>query len=371
MRIAMIGQKGIPATHGGIERHVEELAAGLAARGHEVTVYCRRHYCDPVLGAHRGVRLRHLPSLATKHLDAISHSMLAALDAALGPYDIVHFHAVGPALVSFIPRLTGKRVVVTVHGRDWERRKWGPVARTFLRLGERMAVAVPHRTIAVSSSLARALEHEYGRVVVFVPNGIAVGEDEDRSVLTELGLQPGGFVLFAGRLVPEKGLHHLIAAWARLEPPAGMRLVVAGDTSFSDAYVEELTSRAAASVVFAGYVYGPRLNALFRNTALFVFPSELEGLPIVLLEAAAQGVPVLASDIEPCREVLGDGGAYFESGDVEDLGAKLAGVLGDVAPLRKTAELGAVGLRERYSWENVVERTEAVYVSAVAGRHGR
>lgn len=366
MKIAMIGQKGIPATYGGIERHVEELAAGLAERGHDVTVYCRPWYVRERPATHRGVRLEYRPSIPTKHLDAITHAIVCALDASRRAVDIVHFHAVGPALAAFIARRHGVPVVVTIHGRDWQRAKWGPLAAAVLRRGERAAMRKATAVISVSGAVANELEVEYRRRPDYVPNGIVLAGSADAAVFDEIGVRPRRYVLFAGRLVPEKGAHHLIEAWRRLGGYAGMNLVVAGDTSHSSDYVRLLRESAPESVRFPGYVYGERLAALYREAALLVLPSELEGLSIVLLEAAAHGAPVLASDIGPNREVMGAEGRYFRSGDVAHLAERLREALSDPGAVRPAAERLAARVRRVYSWKRAVEATEAIYRRVLA-----
>jgi len=294
----MIGQKGVPATFGGVERHVEELGAHLAQSGHEITVFTRPNYTEPTLGEHRGMRLKSLPTIGTKHLDAIVHSLLASCACWAGDYDIVHYHAIGPCLASPIARVRGRKVVATIHGQDWRRGKWGPLASTILRLAEWMALRVPHATICVSETLA-ATYRDTGHLVHYIPNGITIDPGDDTTVLDEFGLLDRSYVLFAGRIVPEKGAHYLLEAYARVKP--GLPLVVAGDSSNTDEYVRRLREEAAPGVLFTGYQYGAKLAALYRHAALFVLPSDLEGLPLVLLEALAYGTPVLASDIPPQR----------------------------------------------------------------------
>ena len=359
MRIAMIGTKGVPSKHGGVERHVEELGARLAALGNEVTVFTRPSYSDPDLTEYRGMRLASLPTIGTKHLDAIVHSTLASFACWGGGYDIVHYHAIGPCLASPIARLRGRRVVATIHGQDWRRAKWGRAAQTVLHLGEYFALHVPNRTICVSESLTRHYTEATGRPVEFIPNGITIEAGDDTAVLDDFGLTDGGYLLFAGRLVPEKGAHHLVAAHEA--SGVDLPLVIAGDSSGSDDYVRDLRAAAGPRVVFTGYEYGARLAALFRHAALFVLPSDLEGLPLVLLEALAYGVPVLASDIAPNVEILGEKGAFFPAGDPGALAQALAQCVGDLATLRSTA----ADLRERalrdYDWDAVAVRTLDCY----------
>ena len=364
MKIAMIGQRGIPALFGGPERHVEELAVRIAAQGHEVTVYTRPSYTDPKLESYRGVYLKSLPSLATKHLDAITHSVICTFHAIFSGADIIHFHAAGPALLCWLPRLLGRTVIVTLHGQDWRRQKWGGFASLMLRAGEWLSAKVPHATICVSGSLKREIDATYGVTSHFIPNGVSLVPESDDSVLSDHGLEPGRYVLFAARLVPEKGCHHLLAAWAKRA--FGVKLAIAGDSGFSDDYVRRLRAEAPGDVVFLGWVYGARLASLFRNAALFVIPSDLEGMPIALLEAMGYGVPVLASDIPEMVEVMGSSGTTFQTNSVDDLTAKLTDCLGDLPARRRLAENARSSIAERYDWSGITDSLLRLYES-VAG----
>lgn len=367
LRIAMIGQRGVPATFGGIEHHVEEVGARLAARGHEVTVYCRSNYVAPGGGDYRGLRVRVLPTVGTKHLDAIAHSAMSSACALPGRYDIVHYHALGPGLVAPLTRIfSSARVVLTVHGLDDERAKWGGLARQVLRVGAWMSAHVPHATVVVSRSLADHYTQRWGRETVCIPNGVAAPGLAAAPV--QSGRSP--YVLFVGRLVPEKAPDVLLRAFARV--PGDVRLIIAGGSSFTDDYVEELSILAAADprVSLAGYVYGEQLQDLYRGAGAFCLPSLLEGLPLTLLEAASHGAPVVASAIPPHLEVLGadaPGRRLVPPGDVETLAATLADVLNDPVLERK----GAAELRERvlqnYNWEGAVDRLESLYRSLLRG----
>jgi glycosyltransferase involved in cell wall biosynthesis len=370
MRIAMIGQKGVPATYGGVERHVEEIAVRLVNDGHAVTVYTRPHYTGdrrtsarslaPRITYYKGIRLVCLPSIPTKHCDAISHTAACTLHALFDGADVVHYHAVGPSLFCWAPRLFGKRVVATIHGRDALRPKWGGFASTCLRLGEWMAVNVPDATISVSESLAATLSKKYGQSVTFVPNGVALVEGADDSVLDHIGVEPGKYILFASRLVPEKGCHYLIEAWDKAGRP--LPLVMAGDSSFSPEYVEQIRSmQGGDGVIFPGFIYGEQLASLFRNAGLFVLPSDLEGLPIVLLEALGYGAPVLASDIAPNAEVMGRYGRYFKAGDVEDLQCALTTCLADHTSLQSQADSAAHVIGRDFNWDHVEDETCGIY----------
>jgi glycosyltransferase involved in cell wall biosynthesis len=372
LSIAMIGLRGIPATHGGIEYTVEALSVELARRGHDVTVYARTAYAPSRAPSYRGVRLRHLPQIDTKHLEAASHTLLAVLDAIrTRRHDVLHLHATGPALFSVLPRLAGIPTVVTVHALDHRREKWGRAARAALRLGLRVAATVPDRTIVVSGQLERHLREAFGADPVHIPNGI---DPEQFEATERVGdLAPGRFLLFLGRLVPEKGVHTLLRAFTRTDLPH--RLVVAGPGTHTDAYVRDLEALARQDerVTLLGPAYGEQKAWLLRNAALLVQPSTLEGMPIVLLEAAACGCPCLVSDIPEHLEIVRDGdedrAARFRAGDEEALAAALARAVGDEqAPLRADALRRMVV--SGYRWQAIAERTEAVYEQAVAKASG-
>ena len=360
VRIAMIGQKGLPAAHGGVEHHVEQLGSRLAKRGHHVVVYTRPSYSDPSTTSYRGMELRSVGSIPTKHLDAITHSVRCSLATRHDDFDIVHYHAIGPCLAAPLAREESRRLVATVHGQDWRRAKWGPLATAALRTAEQVALRVPDATICVSRSLTdRYAELGLGHDVRYIPNGVTVVQGQDPGYLEELGLQAGQYVLFVGRLVPEKGAHYLIEAWRNLNSPR--RLVVVGNSSFSDGYVDSLKAGASDNVVFTGYLYGRRLATVFRNAGLFVLPSDLEGLPIVLLESLAYGTPVLASDIAPCIEVLGGQGEYFHAGDVADLENALGRLLPQLGELKTQASSLQARTLTAYDWDSVTETTESLY----------
>lgn len=370
LRIAMIGQRGIPATYGGVEHHVEELGSRLAAFGHDVTVYCRTNYCQERALEHRGMRLRHLPTVGTKHLDTIVHSFLSTLDAVARRYDVIHYHALGPGLMAPLARMmTTARIVQTVHGMDNERAKWNRVGRNVLGLGAWTSARVPHETITVSRALADHYATIYGRRATAVPNGVAPGHGvAAHRIRDRWGLSAGGYVLFVGRLVPEKQPDVLLRAFAGVS--GDLRLVIAGDSSHTDGYARTLREMAARDprVVMPGYVYGDELAELYGNAAAFVLPSSLEGLPLTLLEAISFGCPVVASDIPPHREVLlrdGPGHRLVPAGDERALREALLATL--EAPAAAVA--AAAGLREtimaRYDWDAVAADTCAVYGRAL------
>ena len=360
----MIGQKGYPPVHGGIEKHVAELAARLPALGVEVDIFSRPHYSalDGPSGL-PGVRVRRLPSIPTKHLDAISHTVLATGRVLADDCDLVHYHALGPGLLAGVPRwLRRMRTVVTVHGLDWQRDKWGGVARTVLKLGESAAAALPDGTIVVSRALRGHFRERHGRDTTYIPNGIAPPVYRAPDLIRARGID-GPYALFVGRLVPEKGCHLLLEAWRRLPPAArdGRRLVIAGDAGFTPDYVERLKADAPAGTVFLGYVHGPILEELYTNAEALILPSTLEGLSITLLEGLSYARCCVVSDIPPNLEAAADCAVFFPSGDAAALAARLAEVLGDPARREALGQRGQVHAIEHYSWDRVAAQTARFY----------
>ena len=365
LRIAMIGQKGIPATWGGVERHVEELSARLAQRGHKVTVFVRPHY-TAASGTYRGVRLVRLPSVPTVHLDAITHAALCTAAALLEPFDVLHYHAVGPTLLAAVPRCLGRRVVATVHGMDWRRAKWGLGARLALRCGAAAAGGVPHRTIVVSRELLGCIGRR-GRRPVLIPNGVEAAPFRPLRSLKRFGVEKGKFVLWMGRFVPEKRVEDLIRAFRGME--GDVRLLLAGDVPPRDKYAASVAEAAQGDprIVLAGGLYGDDKAEALSNAALAVVCSEVEGMPIAALEAMAAGRCVVASDIAPMREIVHRGrtGLLYPTGDEAALRRAMEEALAHPAA---TAAIGAAAKRAvegKYDWGAVAERTEEVYWEAV------
>lgn len=365
LRIAMIGQKGLPATIGGIERHVEEVGRRLAERGHDVTVYCRESYGEGHEGSYLGMRLVPAPTIGTKHLDAIVHSATSTVKAIADRAEIVHYHAIGPGLCAPLPRyFSAAKVVLTVHGLDHERDKWGRGAQAILGTAHWMSGRVPDRTVVVSQYLAEHYASAFSRPVEHIVNGVAPSERiSDTRAVEAFGLRPGAYTLFVGRLVPEKRPDLLIDAFRRGAGP-DEQLAVVGSSSFTDDFSRDLIARAGGDprVVFTGFAGGATLAAIYQHARVFVQPSDLEGLPLTLLEAIAHGCRVVASDIPPHLEVLRGGSPIhqvFRHGNGEDLHAALRRVV----PIVETG--WSHPLRDRvldeFSWETATDRLEALY----------
>jgi glycosyltransferase involved in cell wall biosynthesis len=367
----MIGTRGMPASDGGVEMAVEALSRQLAKRGHHVTVYGRKAYCDQRLRWHEGVRQIPLPQVNTKHLEAISHTALATTHAvARGKYDVVHFHATGPSLLSWLPQLRGIPTVATIQGMDWKREKWGAAAKRVLRVAARAAATIPDQTIVVSRVLRDLLQESYGRESHYIPNGVDLSGMTEEKPIESLGNGP--FALFLGRIVPEKQVHLLVEAFSRLE--GDFQLAIAGGSSHSDEYVETVARLAAADerIVLLGSRYGPEKAWLLRNATVFVQPSTIEGLPIALLEALACDRFTIVSDIPENVEAvtMEDGtvhGLVFRTGQVDDLTHKLTEVLApDSRLVSDTPPVGRL-VEQMYDWERLAQQTERVYRQVLAG----
>jgi len=356
----MIGSKGIPATVGGVERIVEELSARLVERGHDVTVYARRAYVGAAAPQrHRGVRIRVTPSMPGKYSDTLSHAFASVLDGLPRAFDIWHVHSLGNTPVIPLLRTASARVLFHVHGQEWKGGKWGRKAQAYFRRCERLGLATATRTV-VNTEAARADYRErLGRESIFIPNAVEVPAVVDTGILGRLGLTPRGYLLFVGRLVPEKGCHHLVEAHRRLG--LNLPVVVCGEGAHSDDYVARLRASAGPLIRFVGTIIGPELTELYAACRLLVNPTERDAVSLVLLEAMAQGAPVLASDIPEMREGLGGAGFHFRSGDAGDLARVLAELLDRPERLEGVRERAAARVRQEYAWPSVVDRFEAVY----------
>lgn len=369
MKIVVVGTRGFPGVPGGVERHGEELYPRLAERGCEVTVLTRAPYLPPAgrLKEWRGVRFLHLGAVRSKHFEAALHTLRGVLLARRLRPDLLHVHAIGPALFVPLARALGLPTVMTDHGPDYRRGKWGRAAKAMLRLGESAGVRCSTRVIAVSRGIASDLAERYRRAdIAYIPNGVPIPAPvPPGETLRRLGLRPGGYLLTACRFVPEKGLSTLAEAF-RLLPSPEARLVIAGGAQLGDPTERALLSAARADprIVLPGFLSGRPLAELFSHAGLFVLPSLYEGLPIALLEALSYGLPVAVSDIPPHREIPLPPFRYFPPAVPAALAEKIAECLerGITAEERASA-LGL--LRRDFDWDAIAEKTLAVYRSAV------
>ncbi|MGC2193455.1 MAG: glycosyltransferase [Terriglobales bacterium] len=362
LRIAFIGGRGVIGRYSGIEGYYEEVGRRLAAAGHDVTVYCRSYFTPPQ-DDHNGMRLVRLPAARSKHFDTVLHTLHSSLHVLFRPCDIVHYHALGPALFSWIPRLAGKRTAVTVQGLDWQRKKWGSLAAWALRLGEKAAIRCPDTTMVVSRTLQSYFCDHYGAQTKYVANGAVLRDRRPAIRIREWGLEPAQYILFLGRFSPEKNCHLLIQAYERIDTK--VKLVLAGGSQRSDAYSRELARHAGDRVRLLDYVSGDAFEELLTNAMLFVLPSDLEGLSLALLEAMGAGLCVLASDIPENRELVDGAGFLFKRGDVTDL-ERMLRLLMDEAAVREAAGRAATQrIQEEYLWSTIAAEIEQIYLEMV------
>ncbi len=322
IRLAVFGQKRL-SREGGIEIVVKELCTRMAQNGCDVTCYNRAGH--HVSGAeydktieYDGIRQKVVPTIEKKGLAAVSSSFFAALYSAFGRYDVVHIHAEGPAFFCWIPKLFGKRVISTIHGLDWAREKWKfGVGSKFIRQGEKNAVKYADEIIVLSKGVQKYFMETYGRETHFIPNGVNRPEVREAKLITDhFGLEKDSYILFLGRLVPEKGIRYLVEAFKNVK--TDKKLVIAGGSSDTDSFMEELKELAKGDdrILFTGFVQGAMLDELYSNAYIYTLPSDLEGMPLSLLEAMSYGNCCLVSDIPECAEVVEDKALIFKKSNI-------------------------------------------------------
>ncbi|MDD4902456.1 MAG: glycosyltransferase family 4 protein [Patescibacteria group bacterium] len=365
MKIAIIGQKGIPSISGGVEKHVEDLSIRLVKAGHEVFVYTRPNYTDKNLQEYQGVKLISLPSVATKHLDAITHTFRACLDVAKRDVDVIHFHSIGPSSLIWLVKMLkpGVPVVATFHSQCYKHQKWGIFAKAYLKFGEFIACRLADRTITVSKNLKEYTIKKYGRVPEYIPNGVEAGKKTAAHDIKYFGLKKDNYILALGRIIKHKGLQYLIKAFKNVK--TDKKLVIVGGSAHTDKFVKELKdlARGDKRIIFTGPQHGPIVPELFANAYLFVQPSESEGLSIALLEAMAHGTATLVSDIPENREAISYTGYTFKSKNVADLMGKLNGLLRNPEIVREMGEMQRKRAASEYNWEKVSDKVQNVYRS--------
>lgn len=369
LRIAMMGHKRIPSREGGIEIVVEELCTRMVNHGHRVTCYNRTGHhvsgsCYDVdkKKEYKGIKLKHVPTLEMKGLAAVSSSFFASLCCAFGKYDVVHIHAEGPAVFAWIPKLTGKRVIVTVHGLDWQREKWkNGFGSRFIKKGEKNAVKYADEIIVLSKGVQDYFSDTYGRITSFVPNGVNKPELIEPEEIKAYGLEKDSYILYLGRLVPEKGIRYLITAFKNVK--TDKKLVIAGGASDIDAFAETLKQLAKDDdrIIFTGFVQGRMLDELYSNAYIYTLPSDLEGMPLSLLEAMSYGNCCLVSDIEECASVVEERAVVFKKSDVNDLTARLQEMCDDADMVSEYKKNASQFICDKYNWDNVVQTTEHLY----------
>ena len=370
LRIAMFGHKRIPSREGGVEIVVEELCTRLVRDGHTVGCYNRAghhvsgaEYDAKIKNQYKGIKLKTVPTIEKKGLAAVSSSFFAALCCALGRYDVVHIHAEGPAFFAWLPKLFGKKVVVTIHGIDWQREKWkNGFGSKFIRQGERNAVKYADEIIVLSKGVQDYFQETYGRKTHFIPNGVNRPAIKNAEIITEkYGLTKDSYFLFLGRLVPEKGIRYLVEAFKQIK--TDKKLVIAGGSSDTDEFACKLKelSKSDSRIIFTGFVQGEILDELYSNAYVYTLPSDLEGMPLSLLEAMSYGNCCLVSDIPECTEVVENKAVIFKKSNVSELVRKLQENCDNSRKVRELKKVASNFILNKYNWDDVVKKTEIIY----------
>lgn len=371
LNIAMLGHKRIPSREGGIEIVVEELSTRMVKEGHSVTCYNRsghhvsgKEFDGGSLEEYRGVKLKSVFTINRKGLAAMTSSFFAAICTAFGKYDVVHFHAEGPCAMLWLPKLFGKRCIATIHGIDWQRAKWGGFASKYIKFGEKVAAKYADEIIVLSEGVQKYFMDTYGRKTVFIPNGVNRPILRGPQLIKErFGLEKDSYILFLGRLVPEKGITYLIEAFQGVT--TDKKLVIAGGSSDTDTFMQELKQLAEGDnrIIFTGFVQGQMFEELYSNAYVYTLPSDLEGMPLSLLEAMSYGNCCLTSDIAECAEVVEDKAILFKKSDIDDLKEKLQYACDNPDAVKKLKDEAADFICGKYNWDDVVEQTLKLYQS--------
>ena len=370
MKIAMIGHKRIPSREGGVEIVVEELATRLVNKDCKVDVYNRKgnnvadkNIKTQKLKEYKGTRIITVPTINKKGIDALLYSFFATVRALFGKYDCIHYHAEGSCGMLWILHLFSIRTVVTIHGLDWQRSKWGGFASKYIKFGEKCAAKYADEIIVLSKSVQQYFKETYNRETHFIPNGVNKPEVKEPKIIKEkYGLKKENYILFLARIVPEKGLDYLLEAYKNIK--TDMKLVIAGGASHTNSYYDEVVAKAKQDerIVLTGFVQGEELQELYSNCYLYCLPSDVEGMPISLMEAMSYGRRCLTSDIEENTQVTGNYGMSFKKSDVEDLKKRFEEAISSDASEKwhKSEEISNYIL-EKYDWEKVVEETKILY----------
>ena len=370
MKIAMLGHKRIPSREGGIEIVVEELATRMVKRGHDVTCYNRRGHhvsgkefdTQQEVSDYKGIRLKSVFTLNKKGLAAMTASTAATIMATMGNYDVIHFHAEGPCAMLWLPKLFHKKCIVTVHGLDHQRAKWGFLARTYIMLGEKTAVKFADEIIVLSRNVQKYFQETYGRKTMMIPNGVNKPEIRNAEIISEkYKLNKDNYILFLGRIVPEKGLKYLIQAFKQVNTEK--KLVIAGGSSDTEEFMEELKQLAAGDsrIIFTGFAQGRLLEELYSNAYIYTLPSDLEGMPLSLLEAMSYGNCCLTSDIPECAEVVEEAAVTFRKGDIDDLKEKIQILCDNEKSVESYKQRASEYICKKYNWDQVVADTIRLY----------
>ncbi|MCK5679390.1 glycosyltransferase family 4 protein [bacterium] len=365
MKIFVIGTRGIPDIPGGIETHCQELYPRIVAAGHEVTIVTRTPYVQKKRKSWKGVSLKHLFAPRIKVMEALIHTLLGVINARISQPDLIHVHAIGPSLLVPLIRLMGMKVVMTNHGPDYHRDKWGFFAKQILLLGEYWGGKHADEIIVISSVIGDIVKKRCNRESNLIYNSVTLPERTAKTnILDQQGILPGKYILAVARLVPEKGLHDLVEAFAKIS--GDQQLVIAGDADHETKYSRELKKRAVTDsrVVLTGYITGEYLSQVFSHAKLFVLPSYHEGLPIALLEAMSYDIPPLISDIPAHKEIKLFEYCYFRCGDLAHLQNQLERALSRDISRQESVDYRSI-VAKKYNWDKIAQQTIVVYEKAL------
>ncbi len=362
MKIAFIGQKGVPTRNGGIEKYTENLALNLIKRGHEVFVYSRPYY-SAGLKEYKGIKIISVPTIKIKSLEAIINTFFACLDVVFRKVDVINFQAIGPASLIWLVKLFKPKtpIIFTFHCQDYYHQKWGKFAQWYLKLGEKIGCRLADKTIVTSHVLTDYVKKNYGFEPIYIPYGSYTPEKIPVKDIRRWGLEKENYIVYIGRLVRHKGVHYLIEAYKQIK--TDKKLVIVGESAYTNDYVQELHQLAAADerIVFTGNQSGLILNELFSNAYLFVQPSEYEGLSVALLEAMGWQLACLVSDIPQMKEGIANTGITFQNKNVADLKIKLESLINNPEEVQHLGQLAAQRVNQEYNWQTITTNIENIY----------
>lgn len=367
----MLGHKRIPSREGGVEIVVEELSLRMVNLGHKVVCFNRsgshvsgKDFIINNLNEYKGIKIKYVFTIDKKGLAAVSSSFFATLRVCFGSFDVVHIHAEGPAFWSFLPKIFGKRVIVTVHGLDHKRAKWSGFASWYIMQGEKHAVKYADEIIVLSKEVKKYFKDMYNRNTNFIPNGVNKPIlRKDMLIRDKFNINKDEYILYLGRIVPEKGIQYLIEAFKTIN--TNKKLVIAGGSSDTESFMYELKNLAQKDkrIIFTDFVEGEILEELYSNAYVYVLPSDLEGMPLSLLEAMSYGNCCIVSNIKECTEVVEDKAIIFDRGNIFDLKEKLELVCNDIRLVEYYKNSASEYICNKYNWDNIVEQTINIYRS--------
>jgi len=363
LRIAILGIRGIPANYGGFETFAEEMAPRLAAKGHHVTVYGRSNFIKTKEKVYKGVHLIVLPTIAHKYLDTPVHAFLSTLHAMFRPYDVLLYCNSANSFCTFLPRLTGKCIILNVDGLEWKRSKWSSFGKWVYKISEWMATFLPNHIVTDARDVQTYYEKKFQQPSTYIPYGAVTGKVESDDALRRFGVKKNEYVLYVSRLEPENNAHVVVKAFEKVKTK--MNLVVVGDAPYSHDYIRRLKSTKDPRIIFTGYVFGKGYREFQSHAVCYVQGTEVGGTHPALVEAMAHGNCVLANDVPEHREVLGDAGHYFQANKAGDLTALLERVLASPGEIRNYQQRASKRVKQKYSWEQVTTAYERLFYRAL------